>query len=261
MMSFEFFQIEIDRGVALVVFNRPPANAFSTAVYHELIALADALDADPQVRAVVFAGAPQCKAWIGGADLNDFTKLDYQSRLDRYELVNQANDRFMNLQRPVIAAIASHAIGAGMTFASICDLRVAASGAYLAMPEVDRGTTSGGGAPFNRLFMPSAKMRELLFTGRKFTAAELADTGFFNYVLPKEEVLDKSLMLAEVIAGKSFDALKATKICCNAVLGMERAEARRFSQEYSARLTAGSDAKEGIQAFLDKRAPVYAGRQ
>lgn len=261
MTSFEFFKLEIDRGVALVVFNRPPANAFSAAVYRELIDLADAIEADDQARAVVFSGAPQCRAWIGGADLNDFVGLDYQARLDRYELVNRANDRFMNLRRPVIAAINSHAIGAGMTFAAICDLRVAASGAYFAMPEIDRGTTSGGGAPFNRLFMPAAKMRELLFTGRKFTAAELADTGFFNYVVAKEDVLDKSLKLAEVIAGKSFEALEATKLCCNAVLGMERGEARRFAQEYSARLTAGADAKEGIKAFLEKRVPVYAGRQ
>lgn len=261
MTSFEFFQIQIDRGVALITFDRPPVNAFSTEVYRDLIALADMLDASEQARAVVFTGAPHCKAWVGGADLNDFTKLDYQSRLDRYELVNQANDRFMNLQRPVIAAINSHAIGAGMTFAAICDLRVAASGAYFAMPEIDRGTTSNGGAPFNRLFMPTARMRELLFTGRRFTASELIDTGFFNYVLPKEEVLDKSLRLAETIAAKSFDALKATKICCNAVLEMEREEGRRFSQEYTARLTAGSDAKEGIHAFFDKRAPVYTGQQ
>ncbi|MGD9942103.1 MAG: enoyl-CoA hydratase/isomerase family protein [Burkholderiaceae bacterium] len=259
-MDLEFFRVAIDRGIALVTFERPPVNAFSFDVYRELIRLADGLEADENARAVVFAGSAKCKAWIGGADLNDFVGLDYQSRLDRYELVNEANDRFYGLQRPVIAAIGSHAIGAGMTFAAICDLRIAASGALFAMPEIDRGTTSGGGAPFNRLNFPAARMRELLFTGRRFTADELADTGFFNAVVPRDEVLDTSLRLAERIASKSFEALKATKLCCNAVEHMSPQDGRRFTQEYSARLTAGADAKEGIQAFLEKRSPVYSKR-
>ena len=259
-MKFEFFDVKVERGVALIVFYRPPVNAFSTAVYGELIDLAKGLEADEAVRAVVFAASPKSKAWIGGADVNELAKLDYQGRIDRYEIVNEANDRFMNLQRPVIAAIESHAIGAGMTFAAICDIRIAASGAYFSMPEIERGTTSGGGAVFTRLNMPAAKIREILFTGRRYTADELQNTGFFNYVLPKGEVLDKALKLAEDIASKSSEALTATKICCNAVEKMDAAEGRRFSQDYSARLTAGANAKEGMHAFLEKRAPVYSNK-
>lgn len=256
-MSFEFFTIDIDQGVALVTFERPPANAFSDTVYRDIIRLAGDLEANEAVRAVVFAGSDRCKAWIGGADVNNFVALDYQARLDRYDLVNEANDAFFNLTRPVIAAIGSHAIGAGMTFAAICDLRVAASDVIFSMPEVDRGTTSGGGIAFNRLNMPVGKMREMLFTGRRFRTEELADTGFFNYIVPATQVLDKSLEIARLIAGKSLQALRATKICANAVETMERRAGRRFAQEYSAQLTSSADGQEGIRAFLEKRAPEY----
>jgi len=259
-MNFDSFHIQIDRGVALVTFERPPVNAFAESTYHELIGLAAELDANESVRSVVFAGSDKSKAWIGGADLNDFVKLDYQSRIDRYQLVNEANDAFYRLARPVVAAIGSHAIGAGMTFAAICDIRVAASGVYFSMPEVDRGTTSGGGIAFNRLFMPVGKMREMLFTGRKFRTEELVDTGFFNYIVPRVDVLDKSLEIALAIAEKSLPALQATKISCNAVETLPREEGRRFAQEYSARLIASDEGKEGVRAFLEKRAPVYVHR-
>lgn len=257
-MDFEFFRIEIDRGIALVTFERPPANAFSEAAYREIISLARYLDSNEAVRSVVFAGSDKCKAWIGGADLNDFAKLDYQSRIDRYDLVNEANDAFFNMTRPVVAAIGSHAIGAGMTFAAICDIRVAASGVYFCMPEIERGTTSGGGISFNRLNMPVGLMREMLFTGRRFKTEELADSGFLNYILPRADVLKKSLEIAEMIAGKSLEAIQATKICCNAVETMPRGEGRRFAQEYSARLTASTDGQEGIRSFLEKRSATYA---
>jgi enoyl-CoA hydratase len=257
-MDFEFFKVEVDQGISLVTFERPPANAFSDAVYRELITLSKFLDEDENGRVIVFAGSDKCKAWIGGADLNDFTKLDYQSRIDRYDLVNEANDAFYRIQRPVIAAIGSHAIGAGMTFAAICDIRVAAGNMYFGMTEIDRGTTSTGGLAFNRLFMPVGKMREMLFTGRRFKTEELIDTGFFNYVVPKADVLSKSLEIAGIIAGKSLEALQLTKRCCNEVETMPRGEGRRLSQEYSARLTASMEGQEGIRAFLEKRDAVYS---
>ena len=257
MSEFQFFHIEIDQGVALVTFERPPANAFSYAVYRDIIRLADDLENNDAVRAVVFAGSPRCKAWIGGADVNDFVGLDYQSRLDRYDLVNQANDAFFKLTRPVVAAIGSHAVGAGMTFAAICDIRVAAENVIFSMPEIDRGTTSGGGLAFTRLNMPIGKMREMLFTGRRFRTEELADTGFFNYILPSAQVLDKSLEIARLMATKNLEAIRATKICINAAETLPRPEGRRLSQEYSAQLTSSSAGKEGMRAFLEKREADY----
>lgn len=258
--GFEFFRIEVDRHVALVTFDRPPVNAFSYAVYEEMLRLVEHIEAYEDTRVVVFTAPAGARAWIGGADLKDFLDLTYESRLKRYELVNRATDRFFHLSRPVIAAINSHAIGAGMTFASQCDIRVASEAAFFSMPEVDRGLTSGGGAPFFRLNMPVGKIREIILTGRRFLAHELQDTGFFNYILPPADVLPKAMEIAAIIAGKSLPALQATKLCANAIENLSFAEGRALSQEYSARLTSGLDAKEGIRAFLEKRAPGYARR-
>jgi enoyl-CoA hydratase/carnithine racemase len=260
-MDFEFFTIKIDAGVALVTFERPPVNALSEAAYREIIKLSAFLDSNDDVRCVVFAGSDKCKAWIGGADLNDFVKLDYQSRIDRYDLVNEANDAFYRMSKPVVAAIGSHAIGAGMTFAAICDIRVAARDMIFCMPEIERGTTSGGGIPFNRLFMPVGRMREMLFTGRRFRTEELESTGFFNYIVSRGEVLDKSMELAQNIAGKSLFALQATKISCNESEVLPREEGRRLSQEYTARITASKDGQEGIRSFLEKRRAVYTHKE
>lgn len=97
----------------------------------------------------------------------------------------------------------------------------------------------------------------MIFTGRRFTADELRDTGFFNYVVARDQVMPKSMEIAEIIARKSLPAVKATKeisVACES-LGWE--EGYRLGQERSARLTAGRDSKEGIKAFLEKREPAY----
>jgi enoyl-CoA hydratase/carnithine racemase len=255
-----YFSVEISQHITTVTFDRPPVNAFSYAVYEQLIRLADRLDDDDETRVVIFRAPDGARAWIGGAELSDFVGLDYEGRLKRYELVNRAIDRFRAVSKPVIAAMESHAVGAGMTFAAICDIRIASETAFCSMPEIDRGLTSGGGAPFLRLGMPNGKIRELIFTGRRFHAAELHDCGFIDYVTAPGNVMDKARDLAEVIAGKSLPALQATKFCANAVEGMAANAGRALSQEYSARLTAGLDAKEGIRAFFERRDPRYSHR-
>ena len=88
-------------------------------------------------------------------------------------------------------------------------------------------------------------------------AEELRDTGFFNYIVPKDQVMGKSMELAEVIAKKSLPALKENKICTNAAETMAWTESYKMTQERSAKLTITKDAKEGIRAFLEHREPNY----
>ena len=258
MQTYEFFKAEIDKGIALLTFSRPKVNAFSYAVYQEMASLAGDLEVNSAVKVVVFTAPSDARAWIGGADLNDFLTLDHDSRLKRYEVVNAATRGFANFSRPVIGAINSHAVGAGMTFAaSQCDIRVVSEDAFFSMPQIDRGLTAGGGAYFTRINMPAGKVREIIFTGRRFPATELKDTGLCDYLLPRDQVVPKSLEIAELIAAKSFTALQAVKRCANAVQDMTFADAMKFTQEEAARLTAGPDSKEGIKAFLEKRDPAY----
>lgn len=255
----QFITTEHNDGVTIATLNRPPVNALSEDLYKDIIALADQIVADNETRCLVVTSKPDSKAWIGGAELKEFLPLNHDTRLERYKLVTETFRRFGSIDRPVIGALNNHVIGAGMTVANLCDLRVSFPECWFAKPELDRGVVTTVG-PFQRVVFPNAKSREMIYTARRFTAKELEATGFFNYLVPKDQVLEKSLEIARQIAGRSLPALKAAKICNNAAESMTWDDAYVMSQKYSAELTAGSDSKEGIRAFLEQRQPQYQDR-
>jgi enoyl-CoA hydratase/carnithine racemase len=257
----KFFTLKTDNaGITVVTFNRPPVNAVSFEVYPEIRELAETIEATDQTRCVILTAPPDARAWCGGADLNDFLPLDYETRLKRYDLINECMPRFYNLNRPVIAAINKHAVGVGLVLASFCDIRIASQDAFFATPEIDRGVLAAGGGFFFRLNMPQGKVREMILTGRRFMAEELRDTGFFNYIVPADQVMPKAMEIARMIAKKSLPALKANKLTTNAGEHLTWQEAYKSTNEASARLTVSQDAKEGIRAFLEKREPTYTDR-
>lgn len=247
-----------DPGIAVVTFDRPPVNAVSQDVYTDIRAFSQYLAEAPDVRVVVIAATEGARAWCGGADLGDFLKLDSESRRARYRYINECVPHFANLRKPVIAAMNGHAVGVGMVLASLCDMRVGADDAFCALPEIDRGVVAGGGCFFSRLSMPEAFVREMMYTGRRFSTQEVAKTGFFNYIVPRSEVVAKAVELADVIARKSLPALVATKLSAIAAETMPWMDAYKASQEHAAQLTGMDDSKEGIRAFLEKRTPSYA---
>ncbi|ODT81250.1 MAG: hypothetical protein ABS76_12445 [Pelagibacterium sp. SCN 64-44] len=258
-MALKFIELETQDGVTLATLNRPPVNAFSEELFRDFIALSEMVTAGETTRCLVIAGKPDCRAWGGGAELKEFLELNYDSRLERYKLVTEAQKKFAAIDRPVIAALNGHVIGVGMTFANLCDMRITFPEALFAKPELDRGVVTTV-APFQRVGFPNAKAREMIYTARRFTAVELEPTGFFNYVVPREEVVPKAMELAHRVAGRSLPALRAAKICNNAAETMTWDQAYILGQKYSAELTAGSDSKEGIRAFLEKREPSYQDR-
>lgn len=254
---FEFFEYQVNNGVALVTMNRPPANAMSRQVYESLDKLIDHVESSSEVRCLVLAGADECRAWIGGADLHEFLTLNSETRRTRHDYIERVTDRFYRLSRPTVAAICKPAVGGGMVMASFCDIRVAADSTFFSMPEVDRSLTGGGGAYYNRLGLPVGFIREMILTGRRFTAAEIEKVGFLNYVVPKEQVLPKAVAVAELIAAKSLPAVQAIKESANFIDLHGWDEGRRVAHEKSARLVETADYKEGIEAFLQRRPPVY----
>ena len=190
--TLKYFKMATDSdGITVVTFDRPPVNAMSFDVYPELKVLADIVESSNEIRVVVITAPPDARAWCGGADLNDFLPLGFESRLERYRLVEDCLPRLYNMNRPVIAALNMHAIGVGFVMATFCDIRVASQEAFFAVPEIDRGVMAAGGSFFTRINMPAGKVREMVLTGRRFTAEELRETGVFNYVVPKAEVMPK----------------------------------------------------------------------
>jgi len=260
--KLKFFTLETDQdGVTVITFDRPPVNAFSTEAYQDICDLVDLIESDDTTRVAVLTSPHDARAWGGGADLNDFVGLDRESRLERYALVNKTFDRFFNLDRPIIAAVNNHAVGAGFVLSTLCDVRIASKDAFFSLPEIDRGVLANGGGMFFRLRMPQGFIREMIFTGRRFMAEELRHACVFNRIVPKEQVLPEAIEIAKLMAKKSLPALKANKAAIN--IGETKTswlETYKMGQETSANLTAGLDAKEGIKAFLEKRDPNYVDR-
>jgi enoyl-CoA hydratase/carnithine racemase len=250
------FQLDVaDDGVAAVLFSRPPVNAISLSVYEDIGRLVELIENEPRVRAVVLAAPENARAWCGGADLNDFVGMDSARRRERYGFINAQVPRFARLDRPVIAAINGAAIGIGMVLAGLCDMRIAAEDALFACPEIDFGLVGGGAGLFGMLKMPEAKVREMLFTGRRFTAGELAPTGFFNYVVARDAVTATAMDLARAIAKKSLPAIRARKRASVGLEGLTWMEAYIEAQALSAELVANADSGEGVNAFLEHRDP------
>ncbi|MBC2670572.1 enoyl-CoA hydratase/isomerase family protein [Novosphingobium piscinae] len=254
MEQWGHFTLTVDSdGVAVALFSRPPVNAVSIAVYEDLVRLADRIDGDPAIKAVVLTAPDESRAWCGGADLNDFVGMDPVKRKARYEFINASLPRFAAIERPVIAAINGPVVGIGMLLVGLCDMRVAAENARFSCPEIDYGLVAGGAGILALARMPEAKVREMLFTGSRFTARELEPTGYFNYVVPREDVLAKAMDLAKTIAGKSLPAIVARKQACLATEGRTWTDAYLQAQALSGGLAAGRDGAEGVAAFLEKR--------
>lgn len=263
MNSQSFGSLELQctpSGVGLVTFSRLPVNAVSLSVYEDIADLSRFVENDSAIRVLVLTAPETARAWCGGADLNDFVGMDTARRKERYQFINERLPAFYQLDRPVIAAVNGHAIGIGMILAGLCDMRVAAEDANFSCPEIDYGLVCGGGGLFAMLKMPEAKMREILFTGRKFSARELEPTGFFNYVVPRGDVLAKAMEIAELIAAKSLPSVRARKVASTGLEGKSWMDAYLEAQALSADLVANADSAEGVNAFLEGRDPKYRDR-
>jgi enoyl-CoA hydratase len=202
-------------------------------------------------------GSPNVKAMIGGADLNEFMELDYDSRLKRFETVDLAFERLENFSKPLIAAVNGPAVGAGVAMLSLCDIRIASDTATFLIPEIDRGVMAAYLPMMVKLGVPAGIIKEWIYSCRRFNVYEAHAQKFIDYVYPPEDLMPNVMRLAQKIAGKNKDALRYQKIYFIESDKLGWFEAYKKSHEYSAILTSGSNSKEGISAFLEKRNPDY----
>ena len=223
------------------------------AEYDALGRLVDHIDKSPEVRVLVVSAPPEGRAWCGGADLRDFKGITKEARRERYAFINQVLPRFHAIDRPTIAAIHNAAIGVGMVLSSLFDFRIAARTAKFALPEIDFGLMSGCAGRFVALRLPEPKLREMLYTGRKFDAQELEPTGYFNYVADHDDVLPQALELADALATKDSAAMRARKRDSLVLEGSQWVEAYLDAQQGSATLVESDASRRGVDAALSRR--------
>jgi len=236
--------------VAVITIANPPVNALPVAGW---FALADALRAagrSPDVHAVVLQA--EGKGFQAGVDIKELAAdPTNKSLVDVNRGCYEAFAAVYDCEVPVIAAVHGYCLGSGIALAGNADIVVAADDATFGVPEVDRGAL--GTATHLARFVPQHKVRAMFFTGALVSANELLSYGTVERVVPRAELLDAALEIANAIAAKSSLVIRRAKESLNIIEAVDVKRAYRIEQGFTFELNLFGDSDELRQAFVDKR--------
>ena len=258
--QFETLLLERTDAVAIVTVNRPDKrNALNTTVRSEIVSALDQLRNDQSVRVVVFTGAGD-KAFIAGADINEFaqrTPLEQRAVMTGRVLFEEIAD----YPKPTIAMINGFALGGGCEVALACDIRIAGRSARLGQPEIKLGLIPGGGGT-QRLprLVGAGRALRLLFSGELIGSDEAERIGLVDLVVDDASLRERTMDLAGQIAGHSPIALQLLKSAVRAALETPLSAGLRYERELFITAFSSEDKREGIAAFLEKRAAEFKGK-
>ena len=241
--------VSLDRhgGVATLLLDAPPLNAFDTAMRNALAAAVRDIDADPDVRAVVLTGGEQ--VFAAGADIQALLAMDFTDIVDWNARLQRTFTAVAELAVPVVAAINGYALGGGLELALCADYRVAGERATVALPEVTLGIMPGSGGT-QRLteIVGRSRAKELIMTGRRLRSAEARELGIVDEVVAGSATDRAQELAAQLAAGPRF-AVRAIKQAVDQAAG--RLEAGlALERSLIAGLFATPDRSTGMQSFL-----------
>jgi enoyl-CoA hydratase/carnithine racemase len=247
-----------DAGVATLTLNRPEKrNALSASLLGELQAALDAIRNDRSVRVVVLGA--NGKVFSSGHDLKEIQALGDAAEIEKLFLqCSRMMTTIGELPQPVIAKVQAMATAAGCQLVAACDLAVAAEGATFATPGVNTGAfCATPGVALSRAVSRKHAL-EMLFTGEPISARRAAEIGLVNRVVPAERLDEDVASLARLLASKSASALAAGKRLFSRQLEMPLKDAYSLASNVNAQSFVGADGREGVSAFLEKRAPRWS---
>lgn len=262
-MSYETLLLDVADGVAILTLNRPEAmNAITQRLKDELAAALELIEADEAARVLLITGAGP-KAFCAGADIKE--RAGSQATPAEFVFRQQATQRLFSrieqFDKPVIAALNGVALGGGAEIALCADIRLMADSASIGLTEVNLGVIpAGGGTQRLPRLVGAAKAKELIFTGARLDAGEALAIGWVNRVVPAAELMARSMELARSIAAKPPLAVRLAKQAIDRGLQTDTQTAMAFELYAAAILFDTEDRKEGMRAFVEKRAPVFRGR-
>jgi enoyl-CoA hydratase/carnithine racemase len=263
MTSFETLHIEPhDEHIQIVRLSRPTAaNALNTQMGQDLVRCFEDLALDPgAIRCVVLTGAGD-KAFCAGADLKQRQGMTDEAWMRQHVVFERMTRALLDCPIPVIGAVNAAAYGAGCEIASCCDFLYAGETARFALTEVTLGIMPGsGGTQTLPRAMGERRAKELILTGRPFSAAEAERWGLVNAVFSQAELLPKAIETAEAIARNAPLSARQAKQSIHRGLQLSLRDGLAFEIEAYNRLIPTEDRREGIQAFNEKRRPHFKGR-
>jgi enoyl-CoA hydratase len=247
---------EVNGSVGIATLNRPEAlNALNTALLNELAEALEAWDRGTDVRCMIVTGSE--RAFAAGADIKEMAPKTY-SQMYRENLFGAQFDRIGRIKKPIIAAVAGHALGGGCELALLCDFIIAADTAKFGQPEIALGVIPGlGGSQRLTRIIGKSKAMDLCLTGRSMGAAEAESSGLASRVVPAEMLLTEALKAAQKIAAQSSPAAQMVKEAVNRAYETTLAEGLHFERRLFHAMFATADQKEGMAAFSEKRKPGF----
>jgi len=253
---------EVRDNVGIITMNRPERlNASSTDMTRSLLHILDNLTDD--VRALIFTGAG--RAFCAGGDVRGMSeRLDESAQepgWKRSHTEKAVSVAFWNCDRPIIAAVNGHAVGLGLSYASMCDFRIASDKAQFGAVWVKRGyMPDAGGTFFLPFLLGVPKALELCWTGDIIGAEEARDIGLVSRVVPHDDLIPTTMEMAKRLATGPTLALGMAKRAMykSRIAGLQ--DALEFESYGQAMLRQTEDHAEGVRAFMEKRPAAYVGR-
>ncbi|MFJ2685320.1 enoyl-CoA hydratase family protein [Pseudomonas sp. NPDC087342] len=248
------FSVSIDNGIAELVFNQPPVNAFNCQGWADIASEIDCLGRDSTVRVIVIRA--EGRGFCAGVDIKE---LAADGNL--IVAVNKGNyDSFKAIHRnpkPVIVAVHGFVLGGGIGICGAADILVASECATFGVPEVDRGAM-GGGAHLQRLF-PVQKVRHMYFTGEMIDATEAWRLGAVERVVKREDLREAALQIARAIAAKSPAMISLAKEALNGIEDGHLEDKYRWEQGFTLEAYRSLDSQEARDSFVEKRDARFNG--
>jgi enoyl-CoA hydratase len=250
--------VERDGSIAVVLLNRPKQlNALSDELMSELVTSLQELDRDEAIRCIVLGGSE--RAFAAGADIGELAQasaieLLYQRRFERWDAIRA-------LWTPLVAAVSGFCLGGGCELAMACDLIVASETARFGQPETGLGIIPGaGGTQRLTRAVGKAVAMDVILSGRFLTASEALAAGLVARVVAREAWLEEAKRVARDIAAKGPVATRLAKESVDRAYESTLAFGVEYERRALALAFASEDAKEGLNAFVEKRKPDFRGR-
>ncbi|WP_209443819.1 enoyl-CoA hydratase-related protein [Cobetia amphilecti] len=256
--NLEMIVVERRERVGLIILNRPKSlNALNRQLAEETLAVLRELDADPGIGAIVITGNP--RAFAAGADIEEMAEKSFTDfYMDDFL---SPWDEVRKISKPIIAAVSGFALGGGCELALLCDFIIASEDAQFGQPEIKLGILPGiGGSQRLARSVGKAMTMDMVLTGRNIGAQEAKEIGLVARVVPKDELMQNALEAAHTIAGYNTPAVKMAKSAVNTAFETPLNEGLRQERLLFQAAFATEGQKEGMSAFVAKRAPVFRHR-
>lgn len=257
----DLIQLEKRDHIAIITINNPPANTWTLESLSALTETVEALNADDNIFALVVTGQGE-KFFSAGADLKSFADGDAGKANIMAQAFGKAFDTLTRFRGVSIAAINGYAMGGGLECALSCDLRIAEEQAQMALPEASVGVLPCAGGTQNLPWLVGEGWaKRMILCGERITAERALAIGLVEEVVPTGTALDKALELAAMACKQSpTSTARCKSLVMSARDGRSHADGWRMERELFIELFSTEDQREGVNAFLEKRAPQWKNR-